>query len=677
MYMKKRLLAILAVVAMVLALVIPMGTPVLAGPPNPPNANSNDLALQLSVVPNLTYNGATVVYHLSISNPINPDPNLHTAYASNIIVKFFPPTSNGTPAVTPSIIFPAFDLAPGGAPVVLAPQSVTLALDPGVSIAFGEASFSATLFTFPVDSLVTGDKNIPLTIIHPSTTVAITPSPTTVLAGGTVSLTVTEHNNDTIGALTGVNVVVSSVPGTTTPAMPLTLLHSSAYLTSDGNGDAILDGGETWTWIVTGVVVNANTTFTANGDGIDLLNNHVNVNTVGGTTPGVQTEQAPTTVNLIPPGALTITKAVDLGSVVDPTGITQDFVINVIGPSWPSPGTNLTFHLLNGVLQAPTSVTLSNLNPGTYTVTETSPGPNWTVSGTGGVAVSSGGTGTATVTNTYKPGSLVITKAVIGAGTQTKDFVVTVVGPSYPTPGTSHTFHLVGGVISAPWVLSNLIPGSYTVSEASPGPGWTASGGGGVTVNSAGASTTITNTYAQPSTLLTMSSSVTGNILPVGGGDVILTIVETNTGATPLVGPSSSPPTPLPPSPYVALNGGSFVTPSPMILTNVSVAPNVVFSRNAGAPGSNIMGIGEIWTWTVTIQNVTSATTFQATGHGFDPQGLDVTYPASPEQASVSITLTPPVPGLSNLGIWLLVGGFAAAMALFVSRRARRSPQKS
>ena len=78
---------------------------------------------------------------------------------------------------------------------------------------------------------------------------------------------------------------------------------------------------------------------------------------------------------------------------------------------------------------------------------------------------------TATVTNTYVPGCLEVTKVVVfgdlvGDETVDETFVVTVTGPSYPG-GTSHNFVVTDGVLSgSPWTLNNLIPGDYTVEEA-------------------------------------------------------------------------------------------------------------------------------------------------------------------------------------------------------------------
>jgi hypothetical protein len=305
--MRRRFLSVAAAIVTVLALVITIiDNPVLAAcfPPSPPGANSNDLSIQLNVVPNLTYNGAMVGYYISVSNQENPDPLLISADARDIVVKFYPPDANGLPVATPTYTSAPFDLAANGPIVNLPVQNVTLALDPGVIVAVGKATFDGGLATFPICSAVSGEKSIPLTVINPNTAVTMTSSATSVLIGHTVNLTITEHNSDS-SPLTAPNVVVTSVPATTTPSMPLTLLKTSPYFISgDILNDGILGSGETWTWIVTGVVVNATTIFTANGDGIDLLGNHVNFNTVGGKTPGIPGERASITVNAgsSPPG---------------------------------------------------------------------------------------------------------------------------------------------------------------------------------------------------------------------------------------------------------------------------------------------------------------------------------------------------------------------------------------
>ena len=102
-------------------------------------------------------------------------------------------------------------------------------------------------------------------------------------------------------------------------------------------------------------------------------------------------------------GSLTLTKAVDISTVIDPSGISQDFTVTVTGPSYPS-GHDIVFHLVSDVLQSPQSVTLDNLLPGKYTVSE-SPGFSWSVSVTGSITVNPGQTTPDSVTNTLKLGS--------------------------------------------------------------------------------------------------------------------------------------------------------------------------------------------------------------------------------------------------------------------------------
>jgi len=56
-------------------------------------------------------------------------------------------------------------------------------------------------------------------------------------------------------------------------------------------------------------------------------------------------------------GCLEVTKTVDLSAAANPTAISQDFTVNITGPGGYSNST--VFHLVNGVLQAPTTVKFS------------------------------------------------------------------------------------------------------------------------------------------------------------------------------------------------------------------------------------------------------------------------------------------------------------------------------
>ena len=169
--MKKRFLAILAVVATVLALVIPMGE---VSAFSHPGANTSALGIIITATPTISYNHATITYQIQITNDETILPKI-TADVNNIVVKFFPPDQNGVPTLLHSIIFPAFNMVHGQSPVDLTPQLVTLNLNSGIVNVIARASFAATALTDPVDVQVSGSKDIPVTIISPSTTVTITP----------------------------------------------------------------------------------------------------------------------------------------------------------------------------------------------------------------------------------------------------------------------------------------------------------------------------------------------------------------------------------------------------------------------------------------------------------------------------------------------------------------------
>jgi uncharacterized repeat protein (TIGR01451 family) len=107
--------------------------------------------------------------------------------------------------------------------------------------------------TFPLDQ--EEQDSVTVDTILPSTITTISSSESSVIAGGTVTLTVTEQNNSE-GDLTNAHVDVDNGVGTL-----------SAPPTSGDDGDGLLEPGETWSWTVSNVVVNADTTFTATGHG--------------------------------------------------------------------------------------------------------------------------------------------------------------------------------------------------------------------------------------------------------------------------------------------------------------------------------------------------------------------------------------------------------------------------
>lgn len=194
-------------------------------------------------------------------------------------------------------------------------------------------------------------------------------------------------------------------------------------------------------------------------------------------------------VSLRTTSRLIVNKIVDWGQATP--NQTTLFRICVWGPSFSVP--DCSFVDWDGG-----ELIYDGLVPGMYTITESDPGINWAVTGSGAsVQVVAGETRTATVINTYTaPGSLSVIKQVnwnenpVNAG---QEFRICALGPSYPTPACQ-TIGANGGIL----VWQNLLPGNYTVTEDFPGAGWSVSGSGAVVTVPAGANaaTTIVNTYA-------------------------------------------------------------------------------------------------------------------------------------------------------------------------------------
>ena len=190
---------------------------------------------------------------------------------------------------------------------------------------------------------------------------------------------------------------------------------------------------------------------------------------------------------LYQPGDLTVTKVVDWSGITPDEG--QVFTVTIAGPSYPEGDAKMVGYQGG-------SATWSDLEPGTYLVSEVDPGEGWEMAGSGvEVAVSGGVSATATITNTYQPGDLTVTKVVDWSGITPDErqvFTVTIAGSSYPE-GDAKTVGYQGG--AATW--SDLEPGTYLVSEVDPGEGWQVAGSGVEVAVSGGvsATTTITNTY--------------------------------------------------------------------------------------------------------------------------------------------------------------------------------------
>ena len=194
-------------------------------------------------------------------------------------------------------------------------------------------------------------------------------------------------------------------------------------------------------------------------------------------------------------GSLKITKA--LGANAPESASSKSYTFVITGPD--------NYSKEVAVIGA-SSVTVDNLVPGNYTVTEVESSAaidkyDLEVTGGGSVTVVAKETAETTVTNTYtqQTGSLKITKALganAPAGAASKEYTFTVTGPD----NYSETVTITG---AGSKTLTDLVPGTYTVTENESGAdidGYDleVTGGGEVTVAAkATAETTITNTYTQ------------------------------------------------------------------------------------------------------------------------------------------------------------------------------------
>jgi uncharacterized repeat protein (TIGR01451 family) len=386
----------------------------------PTGAATSSLVATLAVDTDIGYYGSTVRYTVSLINLTQPG-----AQPVDFDVFFTPPAANGTPGTEVQLNVPG-----GGANRLhlnvgdsitydynnLPPQngsSLTqiLALNNNVITAEAQCRIAGTYVN---GDTATGTQTVHTHIIWPSTTVTISSNPVGPVAAGTaVTLTVTETNN-TVGPLdtdhpqsTDIsNPSVALTDNLGSPTITLTNL-SGTFTGVDGDIPNVLDGSdtgqplpasgadnETWTWVIPNMVINANTIFTANGDGIDHLGNHVNFNTVRGKTPGDTNERASVTVNTESKckikADLRITKTSNPCVVMPGNQITYTITVTNGGPS------NATGVVVNDVL--PGEVIYVSSTPSQGNANESGGTVTWNVGN-----LSNGGSATLTIVVEVNP----------------------------------------------------------------------------------------------------------------------------------------------------------------------------------------------------------------------------------------------------------------------------------
>ncbi|MFH0917349.1 MAG: DUF5979 domain-containing protein [bacterium] len=172
------------------------------------------------------------------------------------------------------------------------------------------------------------------------------------------------------------------------------------------------------------------------------------------------------TCDLAETGSLQITK--EIVDAPDATWTPADFSISVTGPS---PAKTVVH---SGAFPAGGVITINDLDPGTYTITESDPGANWIVTGSGDVSVVVRQTTGVTITNTWTEdedeilGSLVVTKSMVNPpnGTPVTQFSVQVTGPG----GYDVTRSFLGNGTAT---FDDLALGVYTVAEIAAGGDYT------------------------------------------------------------------------------------------------------------------------------------------------------------------------------------------------------------
>ena len=329
---------------------------------------------------------------------------------------------------------------------------------------------------------------------------------------GSVSKTSTEHSSVTLENMFIKDVgslKITKALGTNAPDGAASKKYTFTVTGPDNFSKTVTiegAGSETLTDLVPGSYTVTENLTDAAIDGYDLEVTGggevtVEVNEVAGTTvTNTYTKQK---------GSLTITKA--LGDNAPEAAASKSYTFTITGPN--------KYSKEVAIIGAG-SVTIDNLEPGTYRVSESSVsaiirGYDVVIRGNGEVNVEANAVAEKTVTNTYveQKGYLNITKA-LGEGApddaSSKTYSFTVTGPD----NYSNTVEIKAGESQT---IGDLKPGKYTVTEnltgtAIDGYDLEVTGGGEVTVvGNSTAKTTITNTYTKQKGSLTITKALGAN----------------------------------------------------------------------------------------------------------------------------------------------------------------------
>ena len=484
-------------------------------------------------------------------------------------------------------------------------------------------------------------------IIQPNTVTTILPRESAVFVGQPANLTITEKNTGDV-SLTGAYVELFD-DGT----MTHNLTYSSAAL-SGGNGDSVLDPGETGTWTVTTSPVNSNTTFVAIGHGTDPLGLDV-------TYPKFPNERDEVTVQAVlpvPNSLLTITSSAYKVHTGDEVALTikEKNTGNV-------PLTSVYVELLaDGAMTDNLTRISATPSDGNYD-SVLDPGETWTWTVTSSPINDS--TTFVAIGHGLDPAKLDITPEN-GFQKERGEITVTVDHPDTRVNITcnddkvlltiteTNTGDIALTNVYVELFANDISVGMYYAPSAAfsggngdqvldPGETWTwtvtrcisatttfvAIGHG---LDPAGLDITYWNGFLGERDQVTLriiclrpdtQVTITSNKDQVEARDPFtLTISEKNTGCVSLTGA------------YVEVFADGVMTGN---LTHSS-------AEFGGGNSDAILDPGETWTWTVA-RTITKTTTFVAVGHGLDPTELDITPENGFQQESAEITVVFLIPG--------------------------------
>ena len=217
----------------------------------PPGCNTNNFSLSITRDPTKVHDGDTVLYEFQADN-LPASPPKRTCDITGVTITFYPPMHDGTPTdgnvgaghPAPVVLEPGRDF-PVGSSQPYGPVSVSLSLDPGVTLAQARVDWIGNLQDSPSPDPQTGSKTVTVGVIWPCISVEKTADTSISKVGDTVNYQICVANcgDDTLDGVTVNDSLLGDLSGSFADSLApgASECHTFPYVVQQGDSDPLVN----------------------------------------------------------------------------------------------------------------------------------------------------------------------------------------------------------------------------------------------------------------------------------------------------------------------------------------------------------------------------------------------------------------------------------------------------